>query len=150
MHACPLQKVKRAVSSYAFYVKEHMPAMLRTNPSFGVTQAMPLLSQKWKTLPASVKAPYEQRAAADKARADADRARVAAAHPKRPPTQFIKFSVEQRPAVVKATPHLTFGEIGKEIARRWKALSDAQKAVSVGLLLIIRRLTCALEILIIS
>jgi len=33
-----------------------------------------------------------------------------------------------RPTVLKEKPDLSFGEVGKELGSRWRALSDAQKA----------------------
>ena len=33
-----------------------------------------------------------------------------------------------RPKVIAEKPDLTFGEVGKELGARWRALSDAKKA----------------------
>lgn len=35
---------------------------------------------------------------------------------------------ENRPTVIKEKPDLTFGEVGKELGARWRALSDEEKA----------------------
>ena len=33
-----------------------------------------------------------------------------------------------RPKVIKEKPDLSFGEVGKELGARWRALSDEKKA----------------------
>lgn len=38
------------------------------------------------------------------------------------------FAKETRPKVIAENPDLTFGEVGKELGARWRALTDAQKA----------------------
>ena len=47
--------------------------------------------------------------------------------PKRPPSSFIFFSKEMRPKLKVDHPEWSFGEYGKELGRRWKAMGDAQK-----------------------
>jgi hypothetical protein len=37
------------------------------------------------------------------------------------------FAKEIRPKIVSEKPDLSFGEVGKELGVRWRALSDAQK-----------------------
>ena len=38
------------------------------------------------------------------------------------------FAKETRPTIKTELPDLTFGEVGKELGKRWRALTDAQKA----------------------
>jgi hypothetical protein len=38
------------------------------------------------------------------------------------------FAKETRPEIVKKNPDMPFGEVGKELGARWRALSDAEKA----------------------
>ena len=40
---------------------------------------------------------------------------------------YMLFCKEQRPIVKEENPDMTFGELGKELGKRWKALSDADK-----------------------
>ena len=47
--------------------------------------------------------------------------------PKRPASAFIFFSKVERPKLKAKNPDMAFGEIGKELGKRWKALSDAEK-----------------------
>ena len=37
------------------------------------------------------------------------------------------FAKETRPKVIAEKPDLTFGEVGKELGARWRALSEEQK-----------------------
>ena len=47
--------------------------------------------------------------------------------PKRPASAFIFFSKVERPKLKAENPDMAFGDIGKELGKRWKALSDAEK-----------------------
>jgi hypothetical protein len=38
------------------------------------------------------------------------------------------FAKETRPEIVKENPDMSFGEVGKELGARWRALSEAEKA----------------------
>ena len=38
------------------------------------------------------------------------------------------FAKETRPKVKEEHPDFTFGEVGKELGKRWRALTDEQKA----------------------
>lgn len=48
--------------------------------------------------------------------------------PKRPLSGYMKFAKETRPGIVTENPDLSFGEVGKELGARWRALSDEEKA----------------------
>eukprot|EP00563_Minutocellus_polymorphus_P004729 CAMPEP_0181037506 /NCGR_PEP_ID=MMETSP1070-20121207/9439_1 /TAXON_ID=265543 /ORGANISM="Minutocellus polymorphus, Strain NH13" /LENGTH=75 /DNA_ID=CAMNT_0023115229 /DNA_START=129 /DNA_END=356 /DNA_ORIENTATION=+ len=48
--------------------------------------------------------------------------------PKKPLTGYMKFVKEMRPTVLEEKPDLTFGEVGKELGARWRALTDDEKA----------------------
>ena len=38
------------------------------------------------------------------------------------------FAKETGPKVIPENPDMSFGEVGKELGARWRALTDAQKA----------------------
>ena len=46
---------------------------------------------------------------------------------KRALSGFMKFSMKERPSVMKENPGIAFGAVGKELGKRWQALSDAEK-----------------------
>ena len=39
----------------------------------------------------------------------------------------MKFVQSERKNVIKSNPNMAFGAVGKELGKRWGALSDAQK-----------------------
>lgn len=41
---------------------------------------------------------------------------------------FIFFTMDERPKVVKEFPDMAFGDVGKVVGERWRALSDKAKA----------------------
>lgn len=51
----------------------------------------------------------------------------AAAEPKKM-SGFMVFANEQRPIIKAAEPSIPFGELGKRIGERWRALADAERA----------------------
>ena len=40
---------------------------------------------------------------------------------------YMVFCKEQRPILKKESPDMPFGQVGKELGKRWKALSDKEK-----------------------
>ena len=40
---------------------------------------------------------------------------------------YMLFCKETRPIIMKENPDLAFGAVGKELGKRWKALSDEEK-----------------------
>ena len=47
---------------------------------------------------------------------------------KKPLSGYMLFAKEMRPKLKEQSPDLSFGEVGKELGARWRALSDAEKA----------------------
>jgi structure-specific recognition protein 1 len=47
---------------------------------------------------------------------------------KRKMSGFMKFSQKVRPEVMRENPGIAFGEVGKRLGARWRALSDSEKA----------------------
>lgn len=48
--------------------------------------------------------------------------------PKRGLSAFMYFSSAERPKVKEDKPEISFGDVGKELGERWKAISDKEKA----------------------
>jgi len=90
---------------------------------------MKTIAQNWKALSENEKKPFVTEAAKDRKRYEADKKEAQKkAPPKRPLSQFIIFSNEIRPQIIKEKPDLKVPEVGKEIGKRWNKLSDAEKA----------------------
>ena len=47
---------------------------------------------------------------------------------KKPLSGFMKFSKQERQSVIKENPGIEFTAIGKELGKRWRALSDSEKS----------------------
>ena len=47
---------------------------------------------------------------------------------KKPLSGYMLFAKEKRPDIIKKSPELTFGEVGKALGAAWKALSETEKA----------------------
>jgi hypothetical protein len=69
-----LQHVKRAVSPFAFFMKQNYQAIAAKNPGLKVTQVMPLAVQAFKALSDAQKAPYLKLSEVDKERSIKERA----------------------------------------------------------------------------
>ena len=49
------------------------------------------------------------------------------AQPKRAMSAFLFFSKETRPTIVAESPYMPFGDVGKTVGERWRALTDEQR-----------------------
>ena len=47
---------------------------------------------------------------------------------KRGANGFMKFAKEKRPEVMRENPGIAFGDVGKRLGEKWRALSAAEKA----------------------
>jgi len=47
---------------------------------------------------------------------------------KRKMSGFMKFSQAKRPEVMRENPGIAFGDVGKRLGEKWRALTDSEKA----------------------
>ena len=45
----------------------------------------------------------------------------------RKPSGFMKFSSKERKSVMADNPNMEFADVGRELGKRWRALSEAEK-----------------------
>ena len=45
----------------------------------------------------------------------------------RKPSGFMKFSARERKSVMAENPNIAFADVGRELGKRWRALSEAEK-----------------------
>lgn len=45
----------------------------------------------------------------------------------RKPSGFMKFSAKERKSVMAENPNIAFADVGRELGKRWRALSEAEK-----------------------
>ncbi|WP_385625080.1 hypothetical protein PXH67_40500 (plasmid) [Streptomyces sp. P8-A8] len=63
---------KRALSAYMFYSEDHRGRVKQANPDASFSEIGRTLASEWRSLSDADRRPYEERAARDKARADAE------------------------------------------------------------------------------
>lgn len=64
---------KRALSAYMFFANENRDIIKSENPDVSFAQVGRLLGEKWKSLTAEDKQPYEAKAEADKKRYESEK-----------------------------------------------------------------------------
>ena len=65
---------KRAISAFFFYNKERRPGLIKEQPKLNNKEIISTLSKEWKALSDAQKKPYVQKAEADKARYEKEKA----------------------------------------------------------------------------
>jgi hypothetical protein len=113
-------KKPRAPSAYSLFVKECRETDAVQLGEGGLGAFSKACSEAWRNL--ADKSKYVAAAAERKL------AIQAAAPPKRPPSAYIRFSVQERAKRKLADPALTFKELSQQCAAAWKELSDTEKA----------------------
>jgi len=121
------EKVKRPLSAFTFFTQATIPVLRKQNTSLKLTDIIKDCSKAWKSLPAEQKKQYEDQAKKDKERYEKQKKEYQAAHPKRPLSPYLLFSVEQRPLIQKENSQLGITEISKIIGQKWKALDNSKK-----------------------
>ena len=64
----PPYKPKRAMVAFMFYSIEQRPAVQKKNSSLGIAEISKILGKNWREMSDKAKAPYQEKATADKAR----------------------------------------------------------------------------------
>ncbi|WP_329028072.1 non-histone chromosomal protein 6 [Streptomyces sp. NBC_00690] len=71
---------KRALSAYMFYSQDHRERVKQANPDASFSETGRILGNEWRSLSDTDRRPYEERAARDKSRADAEMEAYEARH----------------------------------------------------------------------
>lgn len=122
------KKPTRARSAWLYFVQGERAAIKAANPDVDFSGIASLLSDKWASATDDDKAPYVEKAVADKERHSKEMEEYNSHQPpKRPATAYIHYMSRNRKKMVKKYPSKTFGEICKAIAKDWKALTDSKK-----------------------
>lgn len=136
---------KGATTSYMFYVAANRATLKSEHPDLSFGELAKLLGEKWKTLSSEEKQPYEEQALQDKERYKNDmnnyvppsgkdddkkkKRKVDPNAPKGASSAYILFGSDARADIKEAHPEFSMIEVTKEIGARWKAISEADKAV---------------------
>lgn len=112
-----------------------------TLPNFSEVSSQ--LSERWRKLPPNERKPYEEKSTLDKLRYQREkkdyiqrltnpkrrrkRKRAVFKEPKKPLTAYNCFDKEVRQLIKRENPDLTFGELSREIGRRWREMTMDDK-----------------------
>jgi hypothetical protein len=130
------KKAPRARSAYAIFASEYRGTLTDPPASFGELSRQ--CAAAWKTV--EDKAPYEARAAEDRARVAAAAAAAPAAtetasaatvpttKKARKPSAFLRFSSVERRRIKEADPDVSFGDLARRCSVAWRALTAEERA----------------------
>jgi HMG (high mobility group) box len=133
------------MNPYMAFSMEERKRIVAENPSMkaDIGGVAKLVGKAWKALSEAEKAKYAKKGASmktktkkvKKAKKGEEEEEVEVkkgkktrkSGKKRALSGFMKFSMKERAAVMKENPGIKFTEVGKELGKRWGALSDAEK-----------------------
>ena len=131
------------MNPYMAFSMEERKRIVAENPSMksDIGGVAKMVGKAWGALSAEEKAKYAKKGASMKTKKKAKKAKkgevVEEATSKKNKTRksgkkralsgFMKFSMKERASVLKENPGIEFGAVGKELGKRWGALSDAEK-----------------------
>lgn len=138
----PADAPKRALSAYQFWSKDARPKIVKEHPEAKAKDVMKLLGEAWKKVPEKKRAPYQKKANADKERynkameeykkthATTASATSSKSTPRKPrgPNMYTMYCRAHRDTLKKEHPKWSAKQVSDELNKRWKAMTDAEKA----------------------
>lgn len=129
------------MNPYMAFSMEERKRIVAENPSMksDIGGVAKLVGKAWGALSAEEKAKYAKKGAsmktktkkskkgADEEESSGKKGKTRKSGKKRALSGFMKFSMKERASVMKENPGIAFGAVGKELGKRWGALSDAEK-----------------------
>jgi structure-specific recognition protein 1 len=126
------------MNPYMAFSMEERKRIVAENPSMksDIGGVAKLVGKAWKALSEAEKAKYAKKGASMKTKKKSKKApkeeeggkkKTRKSGKKRALSGFMKFSMKERPSVMKENPDIEFGAVGKELGKRWRALSEAEK-----------------------
>ena len=129
------------MNPYIVFSMEKRKELIAENPSMksdigGVSK---LIGKAWKELSAAEKEKYSKKGASMKTKKkskktkktkvsdDVEVKKTRKSGKKRALSGFMKFCQKERAYVMKENPDIKFTEVGKELGKRWQALSEGEK-----------------------
>ena len=127
------------MNPYMAFSMEERKRIVAENPSMksDIGGVAKLVGKAWKALSEAEKAKYAKKGASMKTKTkkakkapkeeEGGKKKTRKSGKKRALSGFMKFSMKERPSVMKENPDIEFGAVGKELGKRWRALSEAEK-----------------------
>jgi hypothetical protein len=146
---------KKPKTSYILFSLAERPRFVQQNPNMKATEVMCALGKRWNEMSKDEKRKYDAAYKVEKAKYDAamkaykpdptfanaakrakmygdngekrEKIRRDPNAPKRPTSNYLIFSKQERPKVVRANPKMKATLVISEIAKRWSRLSPSEK-----------------------
>ena len=129
------------MNPYMAFSMEERKRIVAENPSMksDIGGVAKMVGKAWGALSAEEKAKYAKKGASMKTKTKKSKkakhveeetgkkGKTRKSGKKRALSGFMKFSMKERASVMKENPGIAFGAVGKELGKRWGALSDAEK-----------------------
>jgi hypothetical protein len=129
------------MNPYMAFSMEERKRIVAENPSMksDIGGVAKMVGKAWGALSAEEKAKYAKKGASMKTKTKkakkakhveeetGKKGKTRKSGKKRALSGFMKFSMKERASVMKENPGIAFGAVGKELGKRWGALSDAEK-----------------------
>lgn len=129
------------MNPYMAFSMEERKRIVAENPSMksDIGGVAKLVGKAWKALSEAEKAKYAKKGASMNTKTkktkkakkgleeEGGKKKTRKSGKKRALSGFMKFSMKERPSVMKENPNIEFGAVGKELGKRWRALSEAEK-----------------------
>ena len=131
---------KRPLTAYFLWAKDNRESFKQQYPGAKVTEIAKYMGAEWKTLSASQKQPYVQKAEAAKKQYGQKAEQFKSTQGslteviekpkvKKAPSAYILWSKVERPKIKQSNPTIGFGDMSKELGARWKKVPENEKAI---------------------
>ena len=129
------------MNPYIAFSMDERKKIVAENPSLksDIGKVAKMVGERWRKLSDGEKAKFKGRAGkkstrkakkvveVDEGEVELKKGKKAKRKGTRKLSGYMKFVQSERKNVIKSNPNMAFGAVGKELGKRWGALSDAQK-----------------------
>jgi HMG (high mobility group) box len=128
------------LNPYIAFSMDERKKIVAENPSLksDIGKVAKMVGERWRKLSDGEKAKFKGRAGKKSTRkakkvveveeeVEVKKGKKAKRKGTRKLSGYMKFVQSERKNVIKSNPNMAFGAVGKELGKRWGALSDAQK-----------------------
>jgi hypothetical protein len=126
------------MNPYIAFSMDERKKIVAENPSLksDIGKVAKMVGERWRKLSDGEKAKFKGRAGKKSTRkakkvveeeVEVKKGKKAKRKGTRKLSGYMKFVQSERKNVIKSNPNMAFGAVGKELGKRWGALSDAEK-----------------------
>lgn len=129
------------MNPYIAFSMDERKKIVAENPSLksDIGKVAKMVGERWRKLSDGEKAKFKGRAGkkstrkakkvveVDEGEVEVKKGKKAKRKGTRKLSGYMKFVQSERKNVMSANPKMAFGEVGKELGKRWRSLSDADK-----------------------